>query len=229
VSATAKLTDLLDGLDDLLYREVFTHSSWTEERSASYERLAFLGDSVLGLAVSTDLYPRFASGTAGDLTKIRAQAVSGIACARVALLMEVPRRLTELAPTNPEIHVDELLAAQRVLASICEAIIGACYLQFGYETVAAAVVDAFSEEVAQAFEHPGDFKSRLQERLARRGEKPTYVLLSAEGPPHDMRFECAVEIRGDQYGTGTGRSKKEAEQAAAEATLARLDEEIAGK
>jgi ribonuclease-3 len=225
VSATEKLTNLLDELDEALYREVFTHSSWTELRTASYERLAFLGDSVLGLAVSTYIYPTFADATAGDLTKIRAQAVSGTACARVALQMEVPRRLTELAPHNPEIKVDELLAAQRVLASICEAIIGACYLQFGYERTAAAVVDAFTAEVDNAVERPGDFKSRLQERLARRGDKPAYVLLSSEGPPHDVVFECAVEIRGDQYGTGTGRSKKEAEQAAAEATLAQLDDE----
>jgi ribonuclease-3 len=62
----------------------------------------------------------------------------------------------------------------------------------------------------------------LQEFLARRGEKPVYVLIDSEGPPHDRRFECAVEIRGDRYGTGTGRSKKEAEQAAAAATLVTL-------
>jgi ribonuclease-3 len=228
LSCTAQLTGLLDELDKPLYREVFTHSSWTEKRTASYERLAFLGDSVLGLAISTDLYPRFADSTAGDLTKIRAQAVSGAACARIAVQMEVPRRLGELAPadaSSPQIHINELLAGERVLASICEAVIGAVYLQFGYERTAEAVVAAFAEEVDDAVARPGDFKSRLQERLARRGDKPTYTLLSAEGPPHDVVFECAVEIRGDQYGTGTGRSKKEAEQAAAEATLAQLDVE----
>jgi ribonuclease-3 len=225
---TGKLTDLLEALDERLYREVFTHSSWTERRADSYERLAFLGDSVLGLAVSTDLYPRFSEATAGDLTKIRAQAVSGTACARVALGLEVPRRLTELAPTETEIRIDELLAAQRVLASICEAVIGACYLQFGYAETAAAVVDAFAPEVEEALRHPADFKSHLQERLARQGEKPYYVMISSAGPPHDMRFVCAVEIRGERYGTGSGRSKKEAEQAAAGAALARLDEEHLG-
>ncbi|MFY9488107.1 MAG: putative dsRNA-binding protein [Solirubrobacterales bacterium] len=207
---------------------MFTHSSWTDVRTGSYERLAFLGDSVLGLAVSTELYPRFADATAGDLTKIRAQAVSGTACARVAVEMGVPERLTTLAPIDPEIRLDELLAAQRVLASICESIIGACYLQYGYEDTAVAVVEAFAREIDEAFEHPGDFKSRLQERLARSGEKPLYVLVSSEGPPHDVRFVCAVEIRGDRYGTGNGRSKKEAEQAAAGAALARLDEEHLG-
>ncbi|MFY9265438.1 MAG: putative dsRNA-binding protein [Solirubrobacterales bacterium] len=224
----AALTELLEGLAPQFYREVFTHSSWTEVRTDSYERLAFLGDSVLGLAISTELYPRFADATAGDLTKIRAQAVSGAACARVALELDVPRRLTELAPAEPEIRIEELLAAQRVLASICESVIGACYLQYGYEVTAEAVVATFAHEIDLAFEHPGDFKSRLQERLARRGDKPHYALVSSEGPPHDVRFVCAVEIRGDRYGTGNGRSKKEAEQAAAGAALARLDEEHLG-
>lgn len=224
----ALLTEQLEGLDEALYREVFTHSSWTERRAESYERLAFLGDSVLGLAVSTDLYPRLADATAGDLTKIRAQAVSGTACARVALALDVPKRLTDLAPPDAEIRIDELLAAQRVLASICEAVIGACYLQYGYSSTAEAVVEAFAHEMSEAQENPVDFKSHLQERLARHGEKPNYTLISSEGPPHDMRFVCGVEIRSDRYGTGTGRSKKEAEQAAAGAALLRLDEERIG-
>lgn len=226
---TGKLSELLESLDEPLYREVFTHSSWTERRAASYERLAFLGDSVLGLAISTALFPRFSEATAGELTKVRAQAVSGHSCAHVALSLDVPRRLTELAPEGGEIRIDELLAAQRVLASICEAVIGACYLSFGYERTAEAVVEAFSAEVEEALEHPADFKSHLQERLARRGDKPNYGLISSEGPPHDMRFVCAVEIRGERYGTGSGRSKKEAEQAAAGAALARLDEERLGE
>ncbi len=223
-----KLIDLLESLDEELYREVFTHSSWTERRAASYERLAFLGDSVLGLAISTDLYPRFSEATAGELTKIRAQAVSGTACARVALRLDVPRRLTEHAPADAEIRIDELLAAQRVLASVCEAVIGACYLQYGYEETAGAVVQAFAHEVEEALENPADFKSHLQERLARRGDKPHYTLISSDGPAHDMRFVCGVEIRGERYGTGSGRSKKEAEQAAAGAALSRLDEESLG-
>lgn len=225
---TGRLIDLLESLEPRLYREVFTHSSWTERRAGSYERLAFLGDSVLGLALSTALYPRFSEATAGDLTKIRAQAVSGIACARVALQLDVPRRMTELAPADGEIRIDELLAAQRVLASVCEAVIGACFLQYGYKVTAAAVVEAFAPEVEDALEHPADFKSHLQERLARHGDKPVYTLISSDGPPHDMLFVCGVEIRGERYGTGTGRSKKEAEQAAAGAAIARLDEERIG-
>ena len=96
------------------------------------ERLAFLGDVVLSLAVSTHLYPRFERYGAGRLTKVRAQAVSGASCAAVALDLEVPRRLGERAPdggAGPSF--DMLAASEGVLASICEAVIGAAYLAFG--------------------------------------------------------------------------------------------------
>lgn len=222
-SDASGLNDLLDDLEPELYKKVFTHSSWTERRSESYERLAFLGDSVLGMVVASMLYDEFAEATAGDLTKIRAQGASRAACARVAERLAVSRRLTEHAPTSAELPVEELIGAQSVLAEVCEAVIGACYLQHGLSATKAAVESAFAAEVAEARANPIDFKSRLQELLARRGDKPEYVLLSAEGPAHDMRFECSVEIRGDQYGSGTGRSKKEAEQAAAEIALRALE------
>jgi ribonuclease-3 len=220
--STDRLTDLLDQLEPSLYAKVFTHSSWTEQRRDSYERLAFLGDSVLGMVVADELYKQFEDATAGDLTKIRAQAASRMACARVAAEIDVPSRLTARAPTQSDLPVEELVGAMSVLAEVCEAVIGALYLQHGHAATSEAVALAFAGEITSALEHPLDFKSSLQEFLARRGDKPVYALLSSEGPPHDMRFECAVEIRGTQYGTGTGRSKKEAEQAAAEATLAQL-------
>ncbi len=222
-SDASALNDLLDRLEPSLYRKVFTHSSWTERRSESYERLAFLGDSVLGMVVASMLYDEFEEATAGDLTKIRAQAASRAACARVAGELQVAKRLVEHAPTSAELPVDELIAAQSVLAEVCEAVIGASYLQHGLNATKAAVQSAFAAEIVDARANPIDFKSRLQELLARRGEKPEYVLLSAEGPAHEMRFECSVEIRGDQYGSGTGRSKKEAEQAAAEIALRALE------
>lgn len=217
------LTELLEGLDPALYKSVFTHSSWTERRVDSYERLAFLGDSVLGMIVADELYEQYEGSTAGDLTKIRAQAASRAACARIAVPLGVADRLVELAPTSAELPVEELIAAQSVLAEVCEAVIGACFIQHGFDATRAAVADAFADEIANARDNPIDFKSRLQEVLARRGDRPEYILLGSEGPAHDMRFECAVEIRGDRYGTGTGRSKKEAEQAAAEAALAQLE------
>src|SRR3979411_3458268 len=90
-----KLSELLDELPEELVRQVFTHASWSERRSDSYARLAFLGDSVLALAVTTYLYPRLEAERfgAGRLTKIRAQAVSGVSCRAVAERLALPGRM----------------------------------------------------------------------------------------------------------------------------------------
>jgi ribonuclease III len=205
-----------------LARQVFTHASWSERRSDSYERLAFLGDSVLSLAITADLYPRFEAERfgAGRLTKLRAQAVSGRACKEVAEDLGLPERLEGAAP--PGAAVGALTRTERVLASVVEAVIGACYLAFGFERTAEAVVDAFREQVEDALEHPEDAKSALQEQLARRGEAVEYTVTDEAGPPHDRTFEVAAAVDGQELGRGSGRSKKDAEQAAARAALARL-------
>jgi ribonuclease III len=114
---------------------------------------------------------------------------------------------------------EALIRTERVLASVIEAVIGACYLHHGYEAATAAVVDAFSLEIEQALERPADFKSALQERLARRGTVVIYRVTAEEGPPHDKTFEVAALVGGDELSRGSGRSKKDAEQAAAAAAL----------
>jgi ribonuclease III len=221
----AKLRELLDQLPAELSRPVFTHSSWTARRSDSYERLAFLGDSVLALAITAHLYPRLEAERfgAGRLTKIRAQAVSGRSCRAVAERLGVPERLTEAAPVGVASTVHALVTTERVLASVIEAVIGACYLAFGYDRTAAAVVEAFEPEVEQALEHPVDYKSALQERLARRGSLVSYAVVDEQGPPHDRTFSISAQIDGVEVGRGTGRSKKDAEQEAAQAALEALD------
>src|SRR6201991_700566 len=115
----ASLADMLGRLEPELQRQVFTHSSWTERRSESYERLAFLGDSVLGLAVTTHLYPRLEAERygAGRLTKIRAQAVSGRSCMQVAERLGVPERLRAAAPDGVGQEAEALVRTERVLAS----------------------------------------------------------------------------------------------------------------
>jgi ribonuclease-3 len=118
--------------------------------------------------------------------------------------------------------VETLLASERTLASVCEAVIGACYLSHGFEPTSRAVVEAFGEEVEQATRERLDFKSELQERLARDGETVSYEVTGEEGPPHDRRFEVRATVDGDEIGTGSGRSKKEAEQAAARRALEKL-------
>ena len=212
----------MEALPPDLARQAITHASWTEQRSDSYERLAFLGDSVLGLAVTTHLYPRLAAEShgAGRLTKIRAQAVSGRSCRRVAERLGLPERLRAAAPPDAgEAATSALVRTERVLASVIEAVIGACYLAFGYEETAEAVVEAFQPEIESALSSPADFKSALQERLARRGALVVYQVTAEEGPPHERIFEVAAVVGGEEVGRGSGRSKKDAEQAAAEAAL----------
>ncbi len=217
------LAELLDELPPDLASQAFTHSSWVHDRSESYQRLAFLGDVVLSLAVSTHLFPRLSRYGAGRLTKVRAQAVSGAACAEVALEIGVPERLRAQAPEGGERSFEMLIASERVLASICEAVIGATYLAFGFERVAPAVVDAFSEQIDAALDHPVDHKSVLQERLAQRAEVVDYAIASEVGPAHERRFVAIAQVAGREIGRGEGRSKKSAEQQAALRALKDLD------
>jgi ribonuclease-3 len=221
------LGDLLDELPDDLARQAFTHASWVDHRAESYERLAFLGDVVLSLAVSTHLFPRFERYGAGRLTKVRAQAVSGASCATVALDLEVPRRLRERAPEGGSSgpSFDMLAASERVLASICEAVIGAAYLAFGLDRVAPTVVAAFDEAIEGALENPVDYKSVLQERLAQRAEIVLYRIVDEEGPAHARSFVAVAESAGRELGRGAGRTKKGAEQEAAKAALTAEDGE----
>jgi ribonuclease-3 len=224
-SSTESLEELLGELPVDLRRQAFTHASWVDHRAESYERLAFLGDVVLSLAVSTHLYPRFERQGAGRLTKVRAQAVSGPSCARVARGLGVPEELRTTAPEGTTGRSAELLVgSERVLASICEAIIGAAYLAFGFERTCAATVASFAEEIEEALEHPVDYKSVLQERLARRAEIVTYRTVSEEGPAHDRSFIAVAEVEGEELGRGEGKTKKSAEQEAALQALDALEE-----
>ena len=216
------LRALLDALPQDLQRQVFTHASWTERRADSYTRLAFLGDSVLALAVTTFLFPRLEAERygAGRLTKIRAQAVSGPSCRAVAERLGVPGRLREQAPGSGQGQpLEALVETERVLASVIEAVIGACYLANGYDRTAQAVVEAFLPEIEQALEHPVDFKSTLQERLARRGQVVGYAVTGELGPPHDRTFEVEARVGHELASRGAGRSKKHAEQEAARKAL----------
>jgi ribonuclease-3 len=215
---------LLAELPEDLRRQAFTHSSWVEHRAEAYERLAFLGDVVLSLAVSDHLYPRFERYGAGRLTKVRAQAVSGPSCARVARELDVADELRKAAPEGTGRTADMLVDSERVLASVCEAIIGAAYLSFGLDRTAPAVVESFRGEIEQALENPVDYKSVLQERLARRAEVVAYRTVSEEGPAHNRSFIAVAEVAGQELGRGEGKTKKAAEQEAALHALDTLDE-----
>jgi ribonuclease-3 len=220
-SGPEELRRLLDGLPLTLRRQALTHSSWVERRSDSYGRLAFLGDSVLGLAIAEHLFRRYPEADIGRLTKMHGQAVSGRACAEVASALGVPELLRENQPEALEggIEAVALLDSERALASVCEAVIGACYMHHGFEVTATATVAAFSGEIDIASERLLDFKSALQERLARDGARVRYEVTGEAGPPHDRVFEVVASANGEVLGKGSGRSKKAAEQAAAEEAL----------
>jgi ribonuclease-3 len=222
--AVAGLAALIEELPADLREQALTHSSWTERRADSFERLAFLGDSVLALAVATELFARFDTVAAGGLTKIHNQTVSGVSCAEVGRLLGVPGmlRATEPDEFTGAIPAEALLEGERPVPEATEALIGACYLAFGFERVAVAVAEAFEPRIEHAAETRIDFKSALQELLARRGARVSYEVIAATGPPHRRTFEVEAIVDSERVGEGSGRSKKAAEQVAAEQALKRL-------
>jgi ribonuclease III len=222
--SVAALAALIDELPEDLRSEALTHSSWTERRVDSFERLAFLGDSVLGLAVATRTFESFEKLAAGGLTKVHNQAVSGVSCSEVGMRLGVPKMLRANEPEGPAtaIPAEVLLEGGRPLPEATEALIGACYVAFGFERTAAAVAEAFAPRIELAAETRIDFKSALQELLAQRGARVTYEVIAATGPPHRRTFEVAAIVDSERVGTGKGRSKKAAEQIAAEEALAHL-------
>lgn len=219
-----ELARLFEALPAKLRGQALAHSSWVRHRADSYGRLAFLGDSVLGLAIAESLFAAHPRSDIGHLTKVHGQAVSGRACAEVAAELGLAESLREAAPAGVEggIDAESLLASERALSSVCEAVIGACYLHHGFEATAEATVAAFADQIEIATEQLIDFKSALQEALARDGARVTYAVAGEAGPPHDRRFEVVADVGGRTIARGEGRSKKAAEQAAAAAALERI-------
>jgi ribonuclease-3 len=220
--AGADLAQLIDELPAERLRHAFTHSSWAGDRAESYERLEFLGDSVLGLAIAQDLYERFPDYQEGHLAKIRAHVVSRQSCAVVGRRLQLGQRLAAHAETSDAEEIKRLASNRNILAALVEASLGALYLEHGFEPIRGAIVAAFADRIEYAVQGHVDFKTELQEELARRGQAVSYSVLEVEGPPHDRRFTCAAVIDGEEAGVGTGESKKAAEQAAAREALGRI-------
>ncbi len=221
--STAQLLALIEGLPSGLRERAFTHPSFVEDRSHSYERLEFLGDSVLDLAVAQELYERFPDFSEGRLTKVWAYVVSRASCAVVGRRLRVGERLAEgvSPPSGADLAV--LARNRNVVAALVEAVLGALYLQHGFEPIRAATVAAFEERIEYALTSHVDYKTELQEELARRGaHQVVYEVLATVGPPHERLFTCAAVVDGERLGTGEGPSKKTAEQIAAREALTRL-------
>jgi ribonuclease III len=178
---------------------------------------------VLGLAIAQALYERFPDYPEGQLAKIRAHVVSRQSCAVVGRRMGLGGRLMERGVGEvPADELERLSINRNVLAALVEAALGALYIEHGFEAIRPAVLAAFEDRIDYALTTYVDYKTELQEELARRGASVSYQVLEVEGPPHDRRFTCAAVIDGEQAGVGRGASKKAAEQNAAKEALASL-------
>jgi ribonuclease-3 len=198
---------------------VFTHSSWASDRTASYERLEFLGDSVLELSVARTLFDSYPDFSEGRMAKVRSHVVSRASCAVVARELGLAERLLAEA-TGPADEVERLARNRNVLAALLEAAIAAVFLEHGFDVTERAIVEAFAPRIEYALTTHVDHKTELQEQLARTGRTVSYTTLDVEGPPHERSFTAAAVIGEEIVGTGVGRSKKDAEQQAAREALA---------
>ena len=216
---------LIEALPEARIEQVYTHASWAPDRALSYERLEFLGDSVLELAAARALYDRYPEFTEGRLAKIRSHVVSRQSCAVVSRQLGLGKRLLERGAEIPPDELERLSKNRNVLAALLEAALAALFLEHGFESIEGTIVAAFEPRIEYALTTHVDYKTELQEALARRGQSVSYSVLEVEGPPHDRRFTCAAQIDGQQVGVGTGASKKTAEQEAAKQALAALGSE----
>jgi ribonuclease-3 len=210
-------------LPDELRQRAFTHSSWVGERVQSYERLEFLGDCVLGLAVAEELYRRAPGEDEGRLAQQRAYVVSRPSCALVARSLGLEDEFErERERRGAETRIEP---SRNVLAALCESVIGASFLHHGYRQTADAVVEAFRERIEFGEQGFVDHKTELQERLARQGSSVSYRLMESSGPAHRRSFTSAAMLGDELLGLGEGPSKKASEQAAAQEALMRVDHE----
>ena len=177
---------------------------------------------MLELAIARELYDRYPDFSEGRLAKVRSHVVSRASCAVVARQLSLGEQLTERGADIPEDELHRLSHNRNVLAALLEAALAALFLEHGFEKVERPIVEAFSGRIEYALTSHVDYKTELQEALARRGQSVSYSVLEVEGPPHDRTFRCAAVIDGEQLGVGTGASKKAAEQEAAKETLAAL-------
>ena len=174
---------------------------------------------MLELAVARTLFDRFPDFSEGRMAKIRSHVVSRASCAIVSRELELGERLLTESDGPPSGEVTRLSQNRNVLAALLEAALAALYLEHGFEPIAGAIVEAFEPQIEFALTSQFDHKTDLQERLARTGRGVNYTVLEVAGPPHDRTFTAAALIDSQIVGTGSGRSKKDAEQAAARQAL----------
>lgn len=237
MSIEAPATSLLESAIDYRFNDsalaavALSHRSWVAEqipadggpRPESNERLEFLGDAVLGLIVTDYIYRRFPGLSEGELAKIRASVVNAGALAEIAAELGLGESIFlgkgEDASGGRE--------KPSILADAMEAVIGAVYIDGGWVPADHLVLGLLADRIEESSQGPGgqDYKTRLQELAARRlDQMPTYRIRD-EGPDHAKKFYASVVLGPEVLGEGEGRSKKQAEQAAAKCAWSALEAE----
>lgn len=213
--------------DRSLLKKALTHSSCAATRIESNERLEFLGDATLGLVISDFLYRRFPQKNEGDLSELKSEIVSRSSCCRVASKMG----LNSYLMTGKGITV----IPYSLISNVMESVIGAIFLDGGFEEARLFIEENFQEEIdgavqtvkfegvedncdgKAASESMHNYKTLLQIKMQKKSPElvPKYVLLEEKGPPHDKRFKIAAKIGDNLFYPAWGKNKKEAERRAA--------------
>lgn len=205
----------------------FVHRSFLNEHrnevSQHNERLEFLGDSVLGLAVGDFLYHRLPNHPEGELSQLRSQLVDAAACAHYLQKLS----LAEYILLGRGERLGEGKAKASILADVFEALIGACYIDGGMAAAKALLLGNFDAEIETAIGNPSrNYKAELQDYSQKKWQKaPVYQIIQEAGPDHAKVFHVMVSINDKEAGIGIGASKKEAEQRAALEALSKINEE----
>ena len=206
-----------------LLQNALTHSSYANERwhnsLLSNERLEFLGDAILGMTVAKYLYQTFPDRPEGELTRMRADMVCEQTLAKVAARIDLGRHL--LLGNGEEQGGGR--TRNSILADAVESVIAASFLDGGMEAAQRFIEQFILVEVPVKRLHNADYKTALQELVQqKKNQVLTYTLVGESGPDHDKQFDVEVKLNGQVVGTGSGSSKKRAEQAAASAALEKL-------
>lgn len=222
-----KVDDILRPPHSSLIKQALTHRSFIRDKEMkafeSNERLEFLGDSILNLVITEELYKTFPDFLEGHLAKLRSKIVSRKSLAKVAGHIELNRNIY----VGRAADMEEVQRQSSVLADTLEAIFGAIYLERGYETIKNIILSLMVCEIEDAVTHDTDYKSRLQELTAQKVRRiPTYRVSEVSGPEHAKWFKCQAVLDGEAIGEGEGPTKKEAQQRAAQQALEKFSQDF---
>ena len=206
--------------DPKLYEMAFIHKSYGAKHqvNSDYERLEFLGDTVLSMFVSEYLYEKYEDKGEGGLTKLRSNYVCETALANYSHELGLTHMI-KLELDESKVSINEMLS---ISADIFESLLGAIYLDQGFETARDFLIHTVFPAIDEEITFFSDFKSTIKEYGDANESLVEYSLIEEQGPPHDKTFIMGILIDGKEVGRGIGRSKKEAEQIAAQKAIKKL-------